>query len=1371
MKHTRLLSLVAATFGVLALQAREVPGLPQGNTQPGGNHQVGTLRAAPCAPASASEQLDLNNVRARIENGGTLWENRATGRAAYEIPKTTDNTGPNALFAGALWMGGLSPDSILKLAAVRFRQIGNDYYPGPLTAFDTLTQTGDASTDAIQCNKYDKMFKTMRVDAQKQSAYYTCLNDPDCNTNVDFPGYSTPAYFYDWPAHGDPSLGQDYNLAPYFDSPYGEQNFYDPDGGDYPGYDLQGVIDCKSKKRTDAIPLFGDQNIWWVFNDKGNAHTESGGQPIGMEIRAQAFEFSTNDEVNNMSFYNYVLINQGTQTLYKTYFGQWVDVDLGGATDDYVGCDVQRGLGYGYNGDPVDEGSTGSAGYGGPTPPPPAVGVDFFEGPYQDADGIDNPLTTDCQVARDQLGIPYGGIGIGYGDTIPDNERYGMRAFVYHNNSGGPTGDPSNAIAYYNFLRGIWGDNTPMTYGGTGYAPGGGGTRATYMFPGTSDNLGWGTNCVAQPNWDEVAAGNAPADRRFIQSAGPFTLFPGQFNNITVGVVWARASTGNVESSVELMRRADDKAQSLFDNCFKILNGPDAPSLTIQEMDKELILYIANPQGSNNFNELYSELDATIPATDTAGVPNDRFYRFQGYQIFQLKNADIKADQLQDPDFARLVAQVDVLDTVTQLINWYQDPTLNVAVPQEMVSGQDTGIVHSFRITSDLFTQSDPSLKNFQTYYFMAIAYGYNNYQDFVQTPEGALGQPYPYLAGRKSPTGSIQAVAGIPHKAEVENGGTVLNAQYGDGFVITRIEGQGNGGQKLELQPATLDGILASPVSRLDELKYSQGLGPVNVKVVDPLKVPSGNFELWIKDTTSIPIPTAPITYKRLQDAYWILVRLTDNPTSADTVYSTQSIQIQNEDIIPEWGMSVTITQTLYVAEKFANFLGSDKKVNSPDWYAGIPDQEGELVQNWIRAGQSVDDALAFPDYGGIDNDQQYEKVLGGTWAPWQLVGDTLVQPGTVESIIRNTQTNTSIKDIPSIQVVITPDKSKWSRCIVVEESDAPQFTIPANTKKLHLRDRPSVDKNGRAAGTDGANDGEANLVNSTGMSWFPGYAVDAETGERLNMFFGENSFLGGGAGNDMIWNPSSELYTQDGFTPVFGGQHWIYVCYNVRRITPAALANNRMPQYDDGAFARQAMNSSATIPNVYGAVGWVGSGLLNEGMFMKSPEDGLVPSELRLRMNVNKPYNLYADPYPGYEPSITPQRNGGLPLYAFNTGEQSTQVNVTDVGQSVLDLIGVVPNPYYAYSGYETGRLDNRVKFINLPKTCTVSIYTVSGSLVRKYNKDNELTYLDWDLKNNYNVPISGGTYLIHVDAPGLGERVIKWFGVIRPIDLQNF
>ena len=76
-----------------------------------------------------------------------------------------------------------------------------------------------------------------------------------------------------------------------------------------------------------------------------------------------------------------------------------------------------------------------------------------------------------------------------------------------------------------------------------------------------------------------------------------------------------------------------------------------------------------------------------------------------------------------------------------------------------------------------------------------------------------------------------------------------------------------------------------------------------------------------------------------------------------------------------------------------------------------------------------------------------------------------------------------------------------------------------------------------------------------------------------------------------------------------------------------------------------------------------------------------------------------------------------------------------------------------------------------INLPQSCTISIYTVSGTLVRKFRKDNDLTYLDWDLRNASNIPIAGGVYICHVDVPGVGEKVIKWFGAMRPIDLQNF
>ena len=117
--------------------------------------------------------------------------------------------------------------------------------------------------------------------------------------------------------------------------------------------------------------LKGDETLFWIFNDNAGAHTESSGSPIGLEIRGQCFGFSTNDDLNNMTFYSYEIINRSTYTLTNTFFSQWVDPDLGYANDDYVGCDVSRGLGYCYNGSNVD--GTGQIwAYG---DQPPAVGV------------------------------------------------------------------------------------------------------------------------------------------------------------------------------------------------------------------------------------------------------------------------------------------------------------------------------------------------------------------------------------------------------------------------------------------------------------------------------------------------------------------------------------------------------------------------------------------------------------------------------------------------------------------------------------------------------------------------------------------------------------------------------------------------------------------------------------------------------------------------------------------------------------------------------------------------------------------------------------------------------------------------------------
>lgn len=1331
---------------------------------------VGRPKAAACAPASQITQLAFNNVRAVIENGGNKWQRRGSSRSGYEVPKTADFTGPNAIYAGGLWMGGLSSAGQLKIAAVLYRQDGNDFWPGPLN-------TADASTTPEVCNAYDKFWITTRAQAEAHVAWSNCQGDPACVAALFPEGYSVPASFTNWPAIGSPEAGHDVYLAPFFDSD-GDGD-YNPLAGDYPDYGFeQTAEDCKNKLREDPVPLFGDYNIWWIFNDKGDAHTETQGQPIGLEVRAQAFAFSANNEINNMTFYNYTVINWASETLTNTYFGHFVDPDLGCSNDDFAGCDVRRGLGYVYNWQDVDVNCLGAIGYGGPSPPPPAVGIDFFEGPFQDADGVDNPGpldyngSIDCELARQQNGIPYRGIGIGYGDGVADNERFGMRAYIYFNreSTNNAMTDPAVAGHFYNYLRSVWKNGIPQSYGGSGYSEQSDAIRAFYMFPSDTDPVGWGTNCVPQPAWSETQPTPTQPDRRFVQSAGPFTLEGGAFNNVTVGVVWARSQTGSAASSLGPLRVADDKAQALFDNCFKILDGPDSPDLSIRELDQELILYIVNPVGSNNYGEAYQEIDPIIPLDNGVGGPAyDRFYRFQGYTIYQVKNADVSVAELGDPDLARLVYQGDLKDNVGQIINFPFSEQLQRVVPTEMVNGSNKGIQHAVRITTDKFAQGDPALVNFKSYYYIALAYGYNNYAPFVintdplSGSESYTGQAFPYVAGRKAAFGAIRSYVGIPHKPTPQEGGTVLNSGFGTRLPITRIEGQGNGALELALNDQSLNGIVGSSPWRKDLITYKPGQGPIDVKVVDPLKVPNGNFEVWFQDS---------ITPGNLDDAYWYVAKVpVQNPTE-DIVRAERIIDVGYEQLILKWGISINIGQAYFNNDYTAPIGTGTIEFANPTkaWLTGIPDAEGENPENWIRSGTFVQEVptgqtAIYSDRVGKDNEQTYEQLLGGTWAPWPLVGEAPFQPAAGVDV-NQSQAISRLNEQPSVQVVFTSDKSKWTRAPVLEQ-EANTSLAQGGAAKLALRAQPSIDKDGRKSGTPGCNEAEATLNGDqpTGMGWFPGYAVDLETGERLNMAYGENSYWGGDIGRDMIWNPNGQIYTTptQGAPPqvYFGGSHWIYVFKNDRRLSNNA---DRVPQYDEGRYVHTTLpQPGQSRLKVFRGLAWVGSAIV-------APNQQLLATEARVRLNVSRPYRSYVN-YNGAPDPINPQRNNGLPLYSFSTGGYATETGATAVAEDFLSEINVVPNPYYAFSGYETSRLDNRVKFINLPQRCNISIFTPNGTLVRRFRKDNPLTFLDWDLKNANSIPISGGVYICHIEVPGLGEKVIKWFGVLRPLDLQNF
>ena len=1424
--HSLLLILLSLVFFV-PTNAREFVGA---------NKSVKQVKstAAGCAQATSYRFLDVNNVRARINTGGDMWWDLGAGVGSqYYIPKAGTAT---SMFSGSLWIGGLDVNGQLKLAALRYRQVGNDYWTGPLTV------DGTASIDKETCAEYDKHYKVTRDEVDLFLSWWASDNKDE-----DFPNYQIPESFYNWPAHGDLSLNQSYYLAPFKD--VDGDGDYDPENGDYPYYDVDNVL-CPINYADDPnyVPeptpetemgivkggilvdqvLKGDETLWWVFNDKGDFHSETQGAAIGLEIRAQAFAFSTNDVINNMTFYSYEIINRSTFTLTETYFSPWVDTDLGYAWDDYVGCDVGRGLGYCYNGKAVD-GSNQVESYGSQ---PPAIGVDFFQGPYMDPDGIDNPKYTYTEINGEMVAeqiVDESINGVNFGNGIVDDERYGMRRFVYHNNTGPAySTDPSVAPEYYNFLRGIWKDNTKMKYGGNAHVSSGAvGPETDFMFPGDSDPWNWSTGGIP-PNggyntngkyWTEEEAGNQYGDRRFMQSAGPFTLRPGAVNYITVGIPWARAASGGAFASVELLRTVDDKCQALFDNCFKVIDGPNAPDLTFSELDQEVIFYLSNRPTSNNYGESYDEIDPNIPTNDTVPPSDwDRSYTFEGYQIYQLANSTVSVEGLDDPDQARLVAQFDIKNGVSRLINYELDRSLDANVPKLKVDGADNGIKHSFIITEDAFAEGAKQLVNHKQYYFLAIAYAYNNYLTYSQEPgilNGLYGQKLPYLAGRKN----IKTYTVIPHRPV---NGAVLNSEYGDQPQITRIEGRGNADLEIELTEETINEIMSKPPSdslnRIGsddypiayEAAYKAGYGPVDIRVVDPLNVKSGEFELKFDSmyravNNNVSGDLAIISGGDTASVKVSGWRLKDLATGE--VYNSEtSILTRNEQVFPELGFSVNLEQIYYpgpytvgerpngtdpnlkvykVLAKNNNVLSSE--INYADsslaWYTGLPDIDIPGTSwNWIRAGTSVAGDAGDANDDDMDGnnpwdpESNFEGIVGGTWAPYSMTAAWSQDPNG-PAFDKPSRNDNPLSNLSSINFVITSDRSKWTRCPVIEMC-ADNSLSEGGAERFALRRSPSVDKDGNFASVDSVaseNEEDANYISGTGMGWFPGYAINVETGERLNIIFGEDSWLSAQNGRDMLWNPTSELINQNDGTYLFGGKHYIYV------MRPSSFEGNQQvpelyfPAYDAGRsyFEMLKYSEDAPIPMlvrraIYATAMWVTIPLADK--------DNLLATDVEVKIRMGHPYDRNYS-YHAIPDSIDSQYgnlNNNYPMYHFSTESVATEYEDETAFDEDLDMIRVVPNPYYAYSTYETVPLDNRVKITNLPDKCTITIYTLSGTEVRQFEKDNSITDVEWDLKNFAGVPIAGGIYLVHIETELNGakkERVLKWFGMLRKQDLNTF
>ncbi len=1263
-----------------------------------------TNRAA-CKPSTSSIDLNINNVRARLLGGGDMWWDLQDPK--YIVPNVDPSSGipeVSSIFAGAVWLGGFDDGGNLKMAAQTYRSSGNDFWPGPLTS--------EGLVDDATCTKWDRHFNVYGKDIKSHIDNFKKSFDP-VSGEYKYDPNTIPAEVKGWPSRGNPFFNEingfdlpddDNGLAGFYDQDL--DNIYNPEKGDYPVIEIRGCV----------LENYPDQMVFWIYNDAGDVHTQTQGDAIKMEVQVQAFAYASNDELNDMTFYRFKLINRAIEPIDSTFFAMWTDPDLGCASDDYIGCDTSRSLMYIYNQDAID-GDPGTTCSGTPTynDKIPMLGIDYFRGPNDE-----------------------------------NGNEIGMSSFIYYNNGGvgtNPPGteDPNGAVEHYRYLSGSWRDGTIIKKGGSGYSILG--TPTKYTFPDQPDNGN---------GWSMCTANLGIGDRRTLQASGPFRLDPGKKNELIIGVVWV-ANIPHPCPDPARLTNADDLAQALFDNCFKVTDGPDAPDVDFIELNNELVMVLTNDElTSNNAKEDYTGVDLRAPKGTV-----DSLYRFEGYKIYQVSGAEVTNLELSDPDKAQLIGIYDLKNNISKVFNWSTidkpGSTTNEKywIPTLKAQSEDKGIRRTFSIKEDVFAKGDRRLINHKKYYFKVVAYAYNNFEEF--DPVSGLGQRAPYLEGRR-----ISTAIGIPRPIIDVN----QNSDYGTAAVVTRLDGNGAGGTVLEVSDATR--MLMFEPSFNGEVEYLPGRGPLEVKVYNPIDTKSGDFILTFVDTIMSNNKLEPGTG-------WTLKSL-DDPNF--TAISEESIDRLNEQTIGKFGFSITLGQTNDAGDKIdaANgFLGSTLRYLNPTgskWFTTVPNLNNFPILHFIKTDVVNSYWWTLDPKQGFTNDLNIYP-----YALCDFIDTTMgfISPAWQDNNNKTAIGAMKLQDLNNVDIVFTKDKSKWSRCVVIETSTKTLSEISptdAGSKQFDLRKGSSVGKD------DSNNDGIADPDgDGTGMGWFPGYAVDVETGQRLNVFFGEASSYRAGApfdadfesvnGADMMFNPSSQFQLNNGagnfYDAILGGQHTVYV--------------SRMAY--DGCDSLRTLLGGNSFKKIQAVrrLSWSFIPILTPMEKLLSYSEGLIPNDCVISLRVDNPYHVS-----NQQVSTT---YNGYPTYKISVRDANETTQLSQPQKSdALGAINMVPNPYYSYSAYETSQFNSIVKITNLPNKCTVTIYTMDGRFIRQYKRDElpgattgrpnapfqnyqVIPDIEWDMKNDKGIPVGSGVYLVHVEAPGVGERTLKWFGVGRQFD----
>ncbi|HRJ99727.1 MAG TPA: T9SS type A sorting domain-containing protein [Ignavibacteria bacterium] len=297
---------------------------------------------------------------------------------------------------------------------------------------------------------------------------------------------------------------------------------------------------------------FANQTMFYCYTDsyEGSHNYYSGStQPLKIDIKQTNFSFNQPEELKNVIYQEYKIINRSNNIWSNAYFNIYTDDDIGEAGNDGAATDTNLRLTYTYNYTSSD------FSYGNN---PPAVGFLVIRAPLKytgnSSDSVYYYHGKNKTVKR------------GY------TEMKFNSSVIYHDDSF----QPRNYREEYNAIRGLKNNGTPYINPVTNEV-------TKFVFSG---DPGTGSG------WIQSGSG----DMRFYNGFGPMTVNPGDTQIIVLAQVIDKGV--NNLNSITKLRELSVNAKKYYDKCFEdvvisVYNGSSA-------VPEDFILYQNYPNPFNS---------------------------------------------------------------------------------------------------------------------------------------------------------------------------------------------------------------------------------------------------------------------------------------------------------------------------------------------------------------------------------------------------------------------------------------------------------------------------------------------------------------------------------------------------------------------------------------------------------------------------------------------------------------------------------------------------------------------------------------------------------------------------------------------------